>query len=332
MTEKIDEIMKAKRILLYGTGETGRLFELVLNKRNKTFETFDDILNNRTLKSLQEVSDYYPDYIIICSQTKKHTDTIKTIIDSLKLNCEVFIPSANFIGSLKMFSVIDEINFSIFESNDFLDAMRNGYLNFECKYLYSSGMKNWYSYNDIKIEKDDIVIDCGASCGAIHDSTPDFFAQATSNTIYAFEPEPRAYEFLKKEMEDNKNVVVLNKAVGDINGKMYFHVGKFSDSKIVDAPTENSIEVDVVKIDDMVSGRVDFIKMDIEGAELSALKGAEHTIKIYKPKLAICVYHKSDDVITIPNLIKELCPEYKIWLVNNEGHLWMGTKIFAKVY
>lgn len=331
MIEKIDEIMKAKKVLLYGTGETGRLFEFVLNKRGKKFETFDDILSNRTLNSLKEVCDYYPDYVVICSQTKSHTDAIKTKIDSLGLKCTILVPDIYFMASLRMLSVLDEIDFSIFESNDFLDAMRNGYLKFECKYLYSSGMKNWYSYNDIKIEKDDVVIDCGASCGAIHDSTPDFFTKATTNTIYAFEPEPRAFEFLKKEMENHKNVVVLNKAVGDVNGKMYFHVGKFSDSKIVDIATENSIEVDVVKIDDIVSGRVDFIKMDIEGAELSALRGAEKTIKTYKPKLSICVYHKPDDAITIPKLIKEFDPNYKIWLVNNEGQLWMGTKIFAKI-
>ncbi len=54
--------------------------------------------------------------------------------------------------------------------------------------------------------------------------------------------------------------------------------------------------------------------MDIEGAEFDALKGAEKTIKKYKPKLAICVYHNPLDIVNIPLYIKELVPEYKIFL------------------
>jgi hypothetical protein len=72
--------------------------------------------------------------------------------------------------------------------------------------------------------------------------------------------------------------------------------------------------VEVDTIDNILQGqRATFIKMDIEGAELNALKGAEQTIKKYKPKLAICVYHKADDFTTIPQYIKSLVPEYKLY-------------------
>lgn len=54
--------------------------------------------------------------------------------------------------------------------------------------------------------------------------------------------------------------------------------------------------------------------MDIEGAEINALKGAEKTIKGYKPKLAICVYHKKEDIWEIPKLILSYVPEYKLYL------------------
>jgi hypothetical protein len=57
-----------------------------------------------------------------------------------------------------------------------------------------------------------------------------------------------------------------------------------------------------------------YIKMDIEGWEMNALKGAENLIKTLKPKLAICVYHKPNDFLEIYNYIKELNPNYKIYL------------------
>lgn len=61
---------------------------------------------------------------------------------------------------------------------------------------------------------------------------------------------------------------------------------------------------------------ITFIKMDIEGSELEALKGAKETIKQFKPKLAICVYHKKEDLLEIPQYILSLNPGYKLFLRN----------------
>lgn len=57
-----------------------------------------------------------------------------------------------------------------------------------------------------------------------------------------------------------------------------------------------------------------FIKIDIEGAELNALQGAQHTITLKKPKLAISIYHKPEDIIELIVYLKNLVPEYKFYL------------------
>lgn len=76
---------------------------------------------------------------------------------------------------------------------------------------------------------------------------------------------------------------------------------------------EISVEVD--SIDYVMEGRrVTMIKMDIEGAELEVLHGAKKTFPKYKTLLAICVYHKREDLFTIPQYIKSLIPEYRLFL------------------
>lgn len=59
--------------------------------------------------------------------------------------------------------------------------------------------------------------------------------------------------------------------------------------------------------------KVDFIKADIEGAEMSMLRGAKHTIASSAPVCAICLYHKKNDFWEIPQYLENLCPDYTFW-------------------
>jgi len=51
--------------------------------------------------------------------------------------------------------------------------------------------------------------------------------------------------------------------------------------------------------------------MDIEGSELAAINGAEQLIRTWKPRLAISLYHKAEDVFEIPERILQIVPEYR---------------------
>lgn len=70
--------------------------------------------------------------------------------------------------------------------------------------------------------------------------------------------------------------------------------------------------------------RLDLIRFDIEGAEMSALEGARETIERFHPRLALCLYHKWDDVLTIPRFLDSLAVKYDVefkWV-----HLKLGTE------
>ena len=75
--------------------------------------------------------------------------------------------------------------------------------------------------------------------------------------------------------------------------------------------------------------RLDFIKMDIEGAEESALSGAESSIRKWRPSLAISAYHKADDILTIPNFLWNLDVGYSVYLDHFTTDYW-ETVVFAR--
>jgi hypothetical protein len=72
----------------------------------------------------------------------------------------------------------------------------------------------------------------------------------------------------------------------------------------------------------MSIGKIDYIKMDIEGAESAALHGAMNILKKLKPKLAISVYHKDSDLWELPHLIKSINPDYRLFFSHHSPISW----------
>lgn len=94
---------------------------------------------------------------------------------------------------------------------------------------------------------------------------------------------------------------------------------------------EGEYEVSGIDIDSFVKNeKVTFIKMDVEGSELKALGGAKQTILKNHPRLAICIYHKPEDIVEIPFYILELVPEYKFYIRHYTSHMW-ETVLYAEV-
>ncbi len=137
--------------------------------------------------------------------------------------------------------------------------------------------------------------------------------------IFGFEPNKTNYniclESLEKENEYlGKYMKLMNYGLWDREEKVYFAQSGELDSRSRITQDETGSCIHAVALDEVLDEKVTFVKMDIEGAELEALMGASRIIKRDKPKLAICVYHKPEDLTKIPLYISELVPEYKFYL------------------
>lgn len=132
------------------------------------------------------------------------------------------------------------------------------------------------------------------------------------DSIYAFEPDKENLDKMQATSEEIAGFKICPVGLWNKKDVLRFSSGSAENCSISE---DGDTSIDVDSIDNVLDGRLaTFIKMDIEGSELKALEGAAETIRKYKPKLAICVYHKLEDIIDIPKKILELNPNYKLWL------------------
>ena len=150
----------------------------------------------------------------------------------------------------------------------------------------------------------DIAIDGGAYDGA---TSRDFAMQGAK--VYAFEMSAENYKNCLARAE-KYNFVVENLGLSDREGEEFYFEGDAASSK----GRGNSV-AKVTDLDTYVYKknlpRVDYIKLDIEGAELDMLHGAAKTIARWKPKMAVSAYHKWDDIFKLATYIKSIRPDYE---------------------
>lgn len=178
----------------------------------------------------------------------------------------------------------------------------------------------YFSPEFMTFEDEEIFVDAG--CCTLDTSIRLRKRCGSVKKVYAFEPDPHNYKVCLKAKEQyhfseaeiipcgtwNKRTTLRFEATGGGGS----HICKDSDSN----QGKQIIEVPVMPIDEAINAQdqVTMIKMDVEGAELESLKGAWQTIQRCRPKLAICIYHRPEHMVTIPLYIKELVPEYKLYI------------------
>jgi FkbM family methyltransferase len=142
------------------------------------------------------------------------------------------------------------------------------------------------------------IIDIGAHVGLYSV----YMQKLSGGNVYGFEPTPSTVSVLKKTIALNKagsNIEVIEAAVSDITGKARFKIdsqrASVSNSLVEYNRTEKmeTSEVEVISIDDFVAKRkikIDFIKIDAEGAELSVLRGAQNTLLDQRPVMILALH------------------------------------------
>jgi FkbM family methyltransferase len=170
------------------------------------------------------------------------------------------------------------------------------------------------------VEPSDVVLDLGAFNGnsSIALSRP----AGEEGKVYAFEPNPVMQEILARNLKKMNcvNVEIIPRGAGDAPNVLKF--------KIQGAASRfdpfGDVDVQIGRVDDFVVERglskVDFIKLDVEGFEMPALRGAASTIRTFRPKLAISVYHLHYDIHAVTLFIRDLCPWYSFYLRHNATH------------
>lgn len=173
----------------------------------------------------------------------------------------------------------------------------------------------YFTDDCLPITNNEVMFDCGAYNG---DSIKDFlkFTEGKYQKILAIEPDPVNFDLILKYVREKhlNNIELKMVVTGDHNGFISFENTGGTTSKILDDEQSSGDKIEMVKLDNFYEYHPTLVKMDIEGAELSTLKGCEKIIKELKPKLAVCVYHKPMDLFEIPLYLHKLVPEYKFRL------------------
>lgn len=288
MSELINLLKDKEKIVVFGSGvRSTYLLDLLMENSieinclvDNDVDRWGNFVKENEIKNPNEVDYKNVDVVIITPSNKNIVSQIHAQLQDLGLEKETII--------------ID-------------------YMNYFPAYLEE---EQYFAPDIIKLHEEEIFVDAGA---LILDTSKRFINECRKNKIsnfkiYAFEPDDISYQKcvnVQKSM-GNVDLKLYNAGLWSENTTLYFDNNGNGTSKIVQQETACSIET--IALDDCVSDKVTFIKMDIEGAELEALKGCKKTIKKYKPKLAICIYHKKEDLLEIPQYIKELVPEYKLYV------------------
>ena len=336
-----------KNVFVYGAGIAGYWYLNYLSLNNVDVEGFivtcvDDVDKNNipgklSVFSLDYVISNYKDYSIVIGSPKYKNEICNTLKekcnseDIYSFEGEIYFTFLHDLEAyrdyiLKNWDRIERLYNRLADdkSRETLQAFIMGRISGNQDYFSDCMVSDQYYPTDvISLKDEEVLVECGANDGR----TLCEFIEKVNNRykhIYLFEPDKSCIKQIRNVISDKsvENIDLIEKAVWESRTKLKFiEDEKYGFGRITNLGADYYVETET--IDNIVLIPPTFIKMDIEGAELNALKGGAESIKKYTPKLAVCVYHRVGDFLDIPEYISHVNGNYKLYL---RHHNWAATE------
>jgi FkbM family methyltransferase len=328
-----DALASEKRpIVVYGMGNGADKLIERFAKYGITISDFfasDGFVRGHTfhgmrVKSFSEIRETYSDFVIVLSFASNRAEVIDmlTAIDEAH---EMYVPDMPVAGEEYFDREFYNTHYGeILEAYSHLsdEDSKNAYANIinykltgKMRYIMDAYSTKEELYSELSEREVRAYVDAGAYNGDTAKEAIEYFPSLRE--IIAIEPDPKNYKKLVKFKDSlaSPEIRTVNAAVwSDVGGGEFLASGNRNSSVSSTASYQHKdTEIELVSIDSLKVSP-DYIKYDVEGAELEALIGSKNTIIANKPTMLVSLYHRSRDIFEIPGYIGREYPFYKMKL------------------
>lgn len=328
---------ETRPIFLYGTGNGADKILDVCEMFSIPVEgvfASSDFVRSRTFRgmpvqSIDMICEKYGADIVVLLAFGTTLSSVAENIKAIAKNHTLFIPEVPLYGkelftyeyyleNLEKIESVYEL-FADERSKQIYEDMIGFRLSGEPK-LLANAEPMALSYAELLTNKDVfLAVDCGAYKG---DSTKMMVDTLRPWNIVAIEPDPKTFLKLSAyaENESRSTVTCVNAAVGKEDITAFFMASASRGSgKEGLSKSAKMQSVAVRSVDSILEGEViDLLKLDVEGDEMEALLGASETIRCSLPNLAVSVYHRTGDIFELTLKVKEMLPDFQLYLRREE--------------
>lgn len=278
------------------------------------------------VKSFSEIKSEYEEFVIVLSFASNRPDVIEMLAE-INSRYTMYVPDMPVAGEDEYFdreffnSHYDEImraydTLADDESRNTYAAVINYRLTGSMDFLLGAYTDRAEMYRLLSSESIGSYVDAGAYNG---DTLKEMIEYSPSlKRVIAIEPDPKNFKKLDKFVLslDNISVTLVNAAAYDKCGeRMFSSSGNRNSSVSSTSSFEHKSEtVRIVTVDSVADQAIDYIKYDVEGAELEALRGTSETICRYAPRLLVSLYHRSRDIFFLVNYLSSMYGRYNFYL------------------
>lgn len=325
--------VKDKSIVIYGMGNGADKIISVCERYGIEIADFfasdgfvrGHSFHSKRVLSYSEVKEKYgaKNMIVLLSFASSLPDVLDTIY-KVASECELYAPDVPVVGN-------ELFNREFFNANrDKIEFARSLFADEESRRIFDNVIK-YKLYGDIGLlrcsesSKDEVYssllearnISFAIDAGAYNGDTARELAEYAPKLekIWALEPDRRNFRKLSEyaESENRFEVRPIQSAAWKERTTLVYDASGNRNAG-VNPSAKKTVQVSAVPIDSLSVERVDYIKYDVEGSEAAALHGSETIIRTHRPALLVSAYHRSEDVFSLPILLHDLEPSYKLYM------------------